>query len=115
VNTVDVLALQLPVTIKDIAAATKSDDLLQEVIALMRNGWPNKSPKPELDAYFTKRTSLSIVQGCLITGNRTVVPKGKLRKNILQALHLGHPGIQRMKSLARLHVFTSIGLALMLK
>jgi hypothetical protein len=96
---------ELPLLVKDIAAATAVDNQLQEVLLHMRTGWPNKSPKPELDAYFAKRNSLSLVEGCLLTTNRTIIPEGALRTSVLKALHLGHPGIQRMKSLGRLHVY----------
>lgn len=36
--------------------------------------------------------------------DRVVVPQ-KLRERILKTLHLGHPGVVRIKALARLHVF----------
>jgi hypothetical protein len=100
---------ELPIPVKDIVEATASDETLQEVLRHMRDGWPKKSPKPELDAYFVKRDSLSLVEGCLfyshLTTNRIIIPEGALRTRVLKALHLGHPGIQRMKSLARLHVY----------
>ena len=37
-------------------------------------------------------------------GIRVVVPQ-KLRQQVLDELHLGHPGVVRMKSLARSHVW----------
>ena len=45
-----------------------------------------------------------IRDGCLLWGIRVIIP-GSLRERVLQELHEGHPGIVRMKSLARLHVW----------
>ena len=44
--------------------------------------------------------SLSVSNGCLFYGARLVVPV-RLRKAVLQILHLGHFGMDRMKTLAR--------------
>ncbi|XP_058012440.1 uncharacterized protein K02A2.6-like, partial [Ahaetulla prasina] len=43
-------------------------------------------------------------RGCLLWGDRVVIPE-KLRKNVLELLHEGHPGIVRLKSLARSYVW----------
>ncbi|KAL3107600.1 hypothetical protein niasHT_013249 [Heterodera trifolii] len=37
-------------------------------------------------------------------GDRTIIPKS-LQKQILKLLHQGDPGVKRMKSLARMHVY----------
>ncbi|XP_058017270.1 uncharacterized protein K02A2.6-like [Ahaetulla prasina] len=42
--------------------------------------------------------------GCLLWGDRVVIPE-KLRKKVLDLLHEGHPGIVRMKGLARSYVW----------
>ncbi|XP_058016881.1 uncharacterized protein K02A2.6-like, partial [Ahaetulla prasina] len=42
--------------------------------------------------------------GCLLWGYRVVIPE-KLRKRVLDLLHEGHPGIVRMKGLARSYVW----------
>ncbi|XP_058023889.1 uncharacterized protein K02A2.6-like, partial [Ahaetulla prasina] len=41
---------------------------------------------------------------CLLWGDRVVIPE-KLRGHVLELLHVGHPGIVRMKSLARSYVW----------
>ena len=43
--------------------------------------------------------SYSTVHGCLLHGNRVVIPPS-LQPQVLELLHLGHFGIQRMKQLA---------------
>ncbi|XP_015272338.1 PREDICTED: uncharacterized protein K02A2.6-like [Gekko japonicus] len=45
-------------------------------------------------------SDFSVHRGCLLWGNRVVVPP-KLRNQVLEALHECHPGIVRMKGLAR--------------
>ena len=48
--------------------------------------------------------SLSTANGCLLYGSRVVIPPS-LRPQVLQLLHLGHFGMQRMKQLARTAVY----------
>ena len=48
--------------------------------------------------------SLSVAHGCLLNGSRVVIPSS-LQPQVLQLLHLGHFGIQRMKQLARTAVY----------
>ena len=47
---------------------------------------------------------LSIEQGCLLWGCRTVIPEA-CQKSILNELHVAHPGMVRMKALAGSHVW----------
>ena len=47
--------------------------------------------------------NLSIKDGCLLRGSRVVVPP-KLRCRVVDEQHEGHPGIAKMKSLARQYV-----------
>ncbi|XP_058042246.1 uncharacterized protein K02A2.6-like, partial [Ahaetulla prasina] len=66
-------------------------------------GWP-AAPGERFKDFAKKREELSVQGGCLLWGDRVVVPE-KLRKNVLELLHVGHPGIVRMKSLARSYVW----------
>jgi hypothetical protein len=50
-----------------------------------------------------RRYELSVEEGCLLWGNRVVVPQ-KGRK-VLEMLHEAHPGIVRMKGFARGYVW----------
>ncbi|KAL4100823.1 hypothetical protein QTP88_020852 [Uroleucon formosanum] len=51
-----------------------------------------------------KREELSLVNDCLILGNRVVIPKS-LREDVLMLLHKNHPGIVCSKMLARSYVW----------
>ena len=79
--------------------------MLGKGLLLTQNGWPiNHCADPDLKPYFTRRHELPVEQGCLMWGLRTVIPPA-LRQPVLTELHEGHPGIARMKSIARSHVW----------
>ncbi|XP_015280720.1 PREDICTED: uncharacterized protein K02A2.6-like [Gekko japonicus] len=67
-------------------------------------GWPMGSMEHEFQPYKTRQNELSISKGCVLWGNRVVVPD-TLRQQVLQSLHEGHPGIVQMKALARGYVW----------
>ena len=50
--------------------------------------------------YANHKDVLSIESRCLLSGRRVVVPP-KLRVPLLQELHRSHPGVTRMKAIAR--------------
>ena len=58
----------------------------------------------EFGAFYTRRAELSIEKGCLLWGNRTVIPT-TMRRDILQLLHSTHSGMCAMKSIARNYVW----------
>ena len=58
----------------------------------------------DLKPFFTRKLELSVVDGVILWGNRVVVPSPG-RDLLLQELHACHPGIARMKTLARMFVW----------
>ncbi|CAI2348977.1 unnamed protein product [Caenorhabditis sp. 36 PRJEB53466] len=97
---------QLPVTAAMIRKHSKTDHLIQRAMACAERGdWPkNLEKEPALQQFSRRRQQLSIVEGCLMMAHRVVVPE-RLRQRVLGALHKAHPGIVRMKALARSFVF----------
>lgn len=92
---------KLPFNVEDIAKKTRSDILLTKVIDNIYRGWSDKYiPDSKFTPYFTRRLELSMEKGCLIWGNRVIIPES-MRPEILQILHTQHVGIVRMKQLAR--------------
>lgn len=89
----------LPVLSKDIAAETKKDPILSRVLQYVLSGWPAKVA-PELKDFACKKHELSADQGCLLWGMRVIIPP-KFRSQLLGELHKDHPGMRRMKELAR--------------
>ena len=90
---------KLPVTSKQVAAATRTDPVLSKVLRHIREGWPNKC-EVELQQYWTRRFELMVEGGCLLWGIRVIAPR-KIQARLLDELHRDHPGICRMKAVAR--------------
>ena len=89
----------LPVTAEKLVTVTRQDPCLSRVLRYAREGWPGEVEE-ELKPYFHRRLELSTEGGCLLWGMRVVVPK-RLHACVLQELHNDHPGVVRMKALAR--------------
>ncbi len=95
----------LPVTAKKIAQASKNDQTLSRVTHFVLNGWPEKNECPEKTLpYFNIKDELTVEEGCLLRGIRVIIPE-RHQSEILTDLHTNHPGIVRMKALARLHIW----------
>ncbi|EFO94687.1 hypothetical protein CRE_08564 [Caenorhabditis remanei] len=97
---------QLPVNAHTIRSYSRKDTSLQEVYKAIQTGqWPKSVPKNSpLWEYYNRREDLYIVQGCIMFGERILVPP-ILRNRVLKMLHRAHPGIVRMKKLARGFVY----------
>ena len=72
---------------------------------MTQNGWPaHFFTTPELKPFFLRKDELSVEQGCLMWGLRTIIPPS-LQEQIVSELHKAHPGVARMKAAARSHVW----------
>ena len=94
-----------PVTEKEVRFKTRTDSVLSLVMRLVLEGrsqvdCENESLKP----YLSRLSELSSEAGCLLWGDRVVIPSA-LREKVLKELHEVHPGVSRMKSLARSYVW----------
>ena len=89
----------IPVTRINIKQETQQDPMIPKVCGFLKHSWP---PNLTGDLQQFKRCSgsLSVIDGCLMFADRVVVPT-KLRQAVLRQLQTGHPGINRMKSIAR--------------
>ena len=92
-----------PLTQQQIRLYTRRDPLLAQVLQYLRSGWPDQSD-PKLKPFVVRKEELSLLDGCILWGSRVVVPS-KATATVLQELHEGHPGMTRMKSLARMYVW----------
>ena len=93
----------LPVHTSQVMTATRTDPLLSKVLRYTRMGWPQETPE-ELRPYWLKKEEIAVEGDCIMWGTRVIVPS-KLREKILLELHRGHPGVVRMKALARSYVW----------
>ena len=88
-----------------ISEATRGDPFLSLVLHYVLHGWPAEENTPEeFRFYRAKREELTVEDVFLLRGTREVIPS-RYRQEVLTELHLNHPGMPRMKSLARLHVW----------
>ena len=94
-----------PVSASEIARETSRNPTLAKALSLTQDGWPvNFCTSPELKPYFTRKHELTIEQGCLMWGLRTIILP-TLQQSVLSELHRAHPGIAHMKATARSHVW----------
>ena len=70
---------------------------------MVLQGWVDTSD-PNLLPYQRRKQELSIEDGCVLWGNRVVVPPPR-RAEVLDTLHEIHPGMACIKSLARCYVW----------
>ena len=92
-----------PLTCEDIRRATSRDKLLSRVAQYLHRGWSERGPT-ELQPFESKKSELSLSYGCVLWGNRVVIPE-RLRLEVLKELHDSHPGVSKMKMLARSYVW----------
>ncbi|XP_050072320.1 uncharacterized protein K02A2.6-like [Anopheles maculipalpis] len=94
-----------PIRFREVATATGNDVLLRQVYGYIQAGWPrNMAYGADLARFHSRKDALTTVEGCILFGERVVVP-AVLQKRCLNQLHQGHPGIQRMKAIARSFVY----------
>ena len=88
-----------PITAGQIKCWTDRDPILSRVRNMVSKGWI-EAVGEELRPYQQHKDELSVLDGCLLRGSRVIVPRAG-RAPVLDLLHDGHPGITRMKSIAR--------------
>ena len=92
-----------PVSANHIKTWTNNDPTLARVKKLVLQGWVD-TKDPLIQPYQHRKDELSVQDGCLLWGCRVIVPP-QGRGKVLEELHTAHPGISRMKSLARSYIW----------
>ena len=93
----------LPVQVSEIESATRTDPILSKVLACLRHGWP-PGVQDALMPFWRRKDELTVEGECILWGMRVVL-RSKWRDKVLDELHKGHPGVVRMKTLARSHIW----------
>ncbi|GFW26715.1 uncharacterized protein K02A2.6 [Trichonephila clavipes] len=88
----------MPVTATDIARATKTDRKLFELYESLKSG--TELPVP----WKGRESEFSLQNGCIMYGHRVCIPE-KYQNQVLEELHVGHPGIVEMKAIARSYCY----------
>ena len=88
-----------PIKASQIKQWTDHDPVLAVVRDKLLQGWTHTDDE-QMKPYQRRRDELSIQDGCILWGNRVVIPPPG-RAKVIEELHEGHPGATRMKALAR--------------
>ena len=89
------------VTKTELQKASKDDAVLKSVSEYIVSGWPTKCQMtPELQPYFVLQHELSVIDDCVMRGDRFVIPAA-LQPELISIAHQGHQGIVRTKQRLR--------------
>ena len=91
------------VSFEEIRKASTNDAILARVRRYVSQGWP-ETVEDDLLPYYRRKTELSTEKESLFWGSRIVIPE-LFRERVLTILHEGHPGMVKMKSMARSYVW----------
>ena len=83
---------------------TQRDPALSLVFQYIQRGWPARVQRDDLRPYISRRAQLSSHDGCVLLSSRLVVPPS-CQGRVMDLLHETHPGISRMKALARSYIW----------
>lgn len=83
---------------------TSKDPVLSCVRRFLMTGWPDDKLGDEFRPYASRKSELSVLDGCLLWASRIIVPP-QGRQLVLEELHDTHPGVSKMKALARAYVW----------
>ena len=92
-------------SVEQISRYAGCDPTLAQAREYLMRCWPVGEDDAEFAPYKCQRDELSVQEGCVLWGARVVIPP-QCRQEVMQELHLAHPGINRMKGLARSYVWT---------
>ena len=94
-----------PVTARHIQSGTQKDPVLSRVLQYTRRGWPESAKTDtQLSPFYHRKAEISVEDGCLLWGSRIIIPH-HYRQDVLEELHEAHPGMTKMKGLARMFVW----------
>ncbi|XP_049276119.1 uncharacterized protein K02A2.6-like [Rhipicephalus sanguineus] len=87
-----------------VAEATSKDPTLAKLRDALWSGAQLRDP--EFRFYADRKIQMSLQEDCILLGSRVVIPSA-LQQEVLRLLHEGHPGMTKMKAIARSHVWWS--------
>ena len=94
----------LPITAAKVKNATSTDPILSKVLSFILNGLWTEIVTEEMKPFQQRSRELTSENGTILWGIRVVIPE-RLQGTILHELHSNHPGISRMKSIARSYIW----------
>ena len=88
-----------PISAVQLKNWTARDPVLSWILETVRMGWHHLQGAA-FQPFNRRGEELSVQDGCLLWGSRLVIPESA-QQRVLDELHAGHPGVSRMKSIAR--------------
>ncbi|XP_062508423.1 uncharacterized protein K02A2.6-like [Corticium candelabrum] len=92
-----------PVTAKDKRLKARRDPWMSRVLRYTLEGWPTTVDN-ELLPYWRRHEELSVREVCVLWCDRVIIPRVE-RPAIIAELHFGHPGMTKMKAVARSYLW----------
>ena len=99
IDTVEVYLTELdraPVSAEEVMIHSRRDPVIAKMIDCVRTRRFPTSGDPDIKYFVNKAEQLSVEDGCLLWGNRVVIPK-TLRGKVLEELHQAHPVLIGLK------------------
>ena len=93
-----------PMSAAEVKDWTSKDPVLAKVKSFILSGWPDQLEDSEFKPFVQRKHELSVEDGCILWGSRVIIPP-QGRQKVLKELHQAHPGMSRMKGLARGYVW----------
>ena len=101
IQSVNALFASSVISKADLQRATAEDSTLTTIMTYVASGWPSKNAIPaSVQPFYKLRDELSVVDGCLMRGERCVIP-AQLHNKLISAAHAAHQGIVRTKQRLR--------------
>lgn len=91
-------------TAEQVRGWTQKDPVLSRVREMLQRGCLEELKGTEFEPFISRKDELSVQDGCLLWGARVIIPSLG-RPGVLKQLHQSHPGVSRMKALARSYVW----------
>lgn len=92
--------------LEELRKHTAEDEVLQTLSAVIQRGWPTRENQlqPAVKPFFPYRDELTVEEGIVMKGHKTVIPHS-LQREYINIVHKGHPGIEATKRRARNIIF----------
>ncbi|KAL7865172.1 hypothetical protein SRHO_G00104190 [Serrasalmus rhombeus] len=92
--------------LEDLRRHTAEDSVLQTLSTVIQRGWPPRKSQlqPAVSLFFPYRDELTVEDGIIMKGHKTVIPQS-LHREYINIVHKGHPGIEATKRRARSIIF----------
>ena len=72
-----------PVTCSQIQRWTRQDPVLGRALRYTQLGWPQLCPEEKLKPFWSRKTELALLNGCVLWGSRVVVPEAGRSRGVI--------------------------------